>query len=339
MGWVTSKLLVSRACCVENQVNGHRFSIEEFARDVRAGLAKTGQKELYSKYFYDDLGTALFEAITLLPEYGLTRADLRLLRAHAGRLSPESGRISIVAELGSGSGEKARCILPYLTGPDGLIYCPIDISPAALTRCERDVSDIPHLRVMPFENSYVEGLAAAARLRKPGSSMLVLFLGSSLGNFEPDAAAKFLREIRGMVMPADWVLLSTDLVKPVDRMLAAYQDELGLTAVFNLNLLARINRELGANFNLNHFEHEARYCDSEQRIEMHLRATVDQTVSIGQDLTVQLNAGETIWTESSYKFHPQQVAALAGKAGFVCEAQWIDAEWPFAQSLLRAVGN
>lgn len=316
---------------------GHPFSIEEFGRDVRAGLTKTGQKELYSKYFYDDLGTALFEAITLLPEYGLTRADLRLLRVHAGRLSRKAGHISVVAELGSGSGEKARWILPHLANQNRLTYCPIDISPAALTRCERDVNDIPRVRIAPFENSYIEGLAEASKLRKAGASMLVLFLGSSIGNFEPAVAETFLREIRGMLAVSDALLLSTDLVKSVDRMLAAYQDPLGLTAVFNLNLLVRINRELGADFDLGRFQHEARYCEAEQRIEMHLRSMTDQVVSIGRDFSIELKAGETIWTESSYKFRPDEVAWLARGAGFDCEAQWIDGEWPFAQSLLRAV--
>jgi dimethylhistidine N-methyltransferase len=318
-------------------MKGDPFSAVEFAKDVRRGLSKPGQKELYSKYFYDDLGTALFEAITLLPEYGLTRADVRLLKAHGRELSVRAGSVSIVAELGSGSGEKARLILPHLKAPGGLTYCPIDISPAALIRCERDVNDIPRLRIASFQLPYVEGLAAASRLRKSEDPMLVLFLGSSIGNFEPHIAVKFLRDVREILAPSDLVLLSTDLVKAVELMLAAYRDELGLTAAFNLNLLARINRELEADFDLGKFEHEARYSDVEQRIEMHLRSSADQTVSIDRDFKAHLKKGETIWTESSYKFQPEQVKTLARSAGFDCEAQWIDAEWPFAQNLLRAV--
>jgi L-histidine N-alpha-methyltransferase len=314
---------------------GHPISVTEFEADVCAGLAKPGQKELYSKYFYDDLGSALFDAITLLPEYGLTRADMRLLREHARELPYRARHPSVIVELGSGSGDKAREILPYFTVERRISYCPIDLSAAALSRCQRDLDDIRNLEIIPIEDSYIRGLTSASRLRKPGSSILVLFLGSSIGNFEPDVAEKFLRAVRGALQPADVFLLSTDLVKPVEQMLAAYDDSLGLTAAFNLNLLARINRVLGASFELDNFEHEARYNEREQRIEMHLRSRTKQTVYINGNFSAELEAGETIWTESSYKFLPEQVRSLAERAGFRCDLQWIDAEWPFAQSLLR----
>ena len=165
--------------------------------------------------------------------------------------------------------------------------------------------------------------------------MLVLFLGSSIGNFDPSAAVEFLTSVRRRLKRGDVLLLSCDLVKAHDRMLAAYDDAVGVTAAFNLNVLARINRELGGNFNLGRFRHEVRYDDSHQRIEMHLRSTADQIVSIG-DLRVTFKKDETIWTESSYKFRPEQVRAMAERVGFSCELQWIDEEWPFAQSLLRS---
>ena len=314
---------------------GHPISVTEFERDVRAGLSKPGQKEFYSKYFYDDLGTALFEAITLLPEYGLTRADLRLLREHARELPHRAGHPSVIVELGSGSGDKAREILPYFAAERRITYCPIDLSAAALSRCLRDLDDIRNVEVIPIEDSYIRGLTSASKLRKAGASMLVLFLGSSIGNFEPEVAETFLRGVRENLQPADVFLLSTDLVKPLDRMLPAYDDALGLTAAFNLNLLARINRVLGTDFNLAHFQHEARYNETEQRIEMHLRSRVKQTIPVNHNFTVELNQGETIWTESSYKFHPQQVRSLSERAGFKCEVQWIDEEWPFAQTVLR----
>src|SRR5262249_30397336 len=317
---------------------GHPISVTEFERDVRAGLSKPGQKELYSKYFYDDLGTALFEAITLLPEYGLTRADLRLLREHARELPDRAGHPSVIVELGSGSGDKAREILPYFAAERRITYSPIDLSGAALSRCLRDLDDIRNVEIIPIEDSYIRGLTSASKLRKAGGSMLVLFLGSSIGNFEPEVAETFMRAVRENLQPADVFLLSTDLVKPLDRMLAAYNDGLGLTAAFNLNLLARINRVLGADFNLASFQHEARYNETEQRIEMHLRSEVKQTIRINQTFTVELDQGETIWTESSYKFRPAQVRSLSERAGFKCEHQWIDDEWPFAQSLLRADG-
>jgi L-histidine Nalpha-methyltransferase len=316
---------------------GHSISLSEFEADVRAGLTNPGQKELYSKYFYDHIGSALFETITLLPEYGLSRADLRLIDRHAGQLSEAARGVSVVAELGSGSGEKALRILPHLADENQrLTYCPIDLSHSALVRCERDLADIPHLKVMPIENSYVAGLIAASKLRSSGRSMLVLFLGSSIGNFEPAIAEQFLTIVRERLTPGDVVLLSTDLVKELPRMLAAYNDALGVTAAFNLNLLLRINRELHADFDLRNFRHEVRYDKAAQRVEMHLCSLKDQTVTINGKFTVALRTGETIWTESSYKFHPEQVRLMAERAKFSCEVQWVDTEWPFAQSLLRA---
>jgi len=167
---------------------------------------------------------------------------------------------------------------------------------------------------------------------------LVLFLGSSIGNFVPEVAEPFLKSVRRGLRPGDVFLLSTDLVKPTKQMLAAYDDALGLTAAFNLNLLGRINRELGANFNLKNFQHEARYEAPEQRIEMHLRSLTRQTVSINGNFTVQLEQGETIWTESSYKFLTGQIRSMAERAGFRYECQWVDSSWPFAQTLLRVPG-
>jgi L-histidine Nalpha-methyltransferase len=311
------------------------ISLSKFESDVCLGLSKQGQKELYSKYFYDDLGAALFEAITVLPEYGLTRADLRLLRKHARELALRAGKPSVIVELGSGSGQKAREFLPHFVNGDTVTYCPIDVSAAALSRCQRDVDDIPNLNVVPIQDSYIAGLASASKLRTPHRPLLVLFLGSSIGNFEPAVVEEFLTNVRKNLQPGDTFLVSTDLVKQVDRMLAAYDDAVGLTAAFNLNLLARINRELGANFDLKKFRHEARYNESEQRIEMHLRSIANQTVTINTNFSVTIKIGETIWTESSYKFRPEQVRAIAERMGFTCDAQWIDREWPFAQTVLR----
>ena len=306
----------------------------QFEADVRAGLMKVPQKELYSKYFYDALGTALFDAITLLPEYGLTRADTRLLRKHARELPGRMPNVSVVVELGAGSGDKALEILPHFVSRRPITYCPIDVSPAALIRCQRDLDHLDNLKIAPIEHSYIEGLTAASQLRRADGAVLVLFLGSSIGNFDPPVGESFLKSVRKNLRKDDAVLLGADLVKPRQQMLRAYDDELGLTAAFNFNLLARINRELGGTFNLEGFEHEARYNEAEQRIEMHLRSTADQTVSI-KDFTVSLKRGETIWTESSYKFRPEQLRAMAENAGFVPEIQWTDPEWPFIQTLMR----
>ena len=163
----------------------------------------------------------------------------------------------------------------------------------------------------------------------------MLFLGSTIGNFERAEASDFLREIYGCLMPGDALLLGTDLIKPVARMILAYDDPAGVTAAFNLNLLARINRELDADFVLRNFAHEARFDERHSRIEMHLRSTVAQTVTIrAANFCCDLRKDETIWTESCHKFRPEEVCAMAAQAGFRCAARWIDQEWPFAETLL-----
>jgi dimethylhistidine N-methyltransferase len=306
----------------------------EFAREVRAGLSTAGQKTLPCRYFYDGVGSALFEAITCLPEYGLTRADARILEAHAGEITACLPAPVVVAELGSGSGAKTRAILESLRRRQPVEYYPIDLSAAALAQCARELA--PFGAVFPIERSYLEGMAEVAARRRAGETLLVLFLGSTIGNFEPPAAVDFLAALRSRLQPGDGLLLGTDLVKPLDRMLAAYDDAAGVTAAFNLNLLARINRELDADFNLRYFDHEARYRQEAQRIEMHLRSRSHQTVHIGKaELAVEFAAGETILTEVCHKFRDAQIPTLARAAGFRLEGQWVDAEWGFAESLLR----
>jgi L-histidine N-alpha-methyltransferase len=316
---------------------GDPISISEFMHDVQRGLAKSGQKELYSKYLYDEVGSALFDTITVLPEYGLTRADARLLRRHSRDLAQRLKRPSMVIELGSGSGSKTRWILSELAAKQPVTYCPIDISESALHQCWRDLSQIDSVEIVPFAQSYLDGLQQAVRMRPAGTTLLVLFLGSTIGNFEPARAEEFLCEIRQYLLPGDVFYLSTDLQKEVPRMIEAYDDPVGVTAAFNLNLLARINRELDGNFVLSQFQHQARYSEEEHRIEMHLLSMVDQTVEIGSDLTVELRQGETIWTESSYKFRLEDLVQLARRTGFECEEQWVDSDWPFAQNVFRAL--
>jgi uncharacterized SAM-dependent methyltransferase len=206
-----------------------------------------------------------------------------------------------------------------------------------LHKCWRDLSQIDSVHIVPLVGSYLEGLQQAVRFRPKGAQLLVLFLGSTLGNFEPDRAEEFVSEIRQLLHPGDVFYLSTDLQKEIPRMIRAYADPAGVTAAFNLNLLARINRELDGKFDLARFQHEARYDTRNNRIEMHLRSTIDQSVPIGDAFTVRLRRGETIWTESSYKFRAEDIVDLARRTGFECEVQWVDQEWPFAQSLLRAV--
>jgi L-histidine Nalpha-methyltransferase len=304
----------------------------EFAADVRAGLSKS-QKELHSKYFYDDLGSALFEAITHLPEYGLTRADERLLRTHAPEIARHSPEKCAVIELGSGTGKKTRSILTALQPAyERVRFFPIDVSADALARCTHDLADVAD--VHPLQQSYLDGMASAVLARKPGESLLVLFLGSTIGNFERPCAVEFLRNLSHCLRPGDALLVGADLVKDRERMLAAYDDPTGLTAAFNLNILGRINRQLGADFDLRSFEHQASWNDAERRIEMHLRSRKTQTVSIAEPaLMVRFQSGETIWTESSHKFHLSEIASLAAQTGFQIAAQWVDDEWPFVESL------
>jgi dimethylhistidine N-methyltransferase len=315
----------------------HNDTLREFAVAVRDGLGKTGQRELPSMYLYDELGTTLFEAITLLPEYGLTRAELRLLSRHAGAMVEHLSPPVTVVELGSGSGRKTRWILEALADREPIAYFPIDVSAAALLKCHQELGHLGSVSMVGLERSYLEGLQEAAAHRQPDQRFLVLFLGSSIGNFDPPAAENFLRDIRRHLKPGDALLLGTDIVKSVRDMLLAYDDPTCVTAAFNLNLLARINRELGGDFILRHFEHDVRYQDMHRRIEMHLRSTRNQTVSIrAADFTCSLREGETIWTEACYKFRVEEIPGLARRTGFLCEAQWIDTEWAFAENLFIA---
>ena len=312
-------------------------ALRDFARDVRAGLGKPGQKELPSTYFYDEVGSALFEAITVLPEYGLTRAGNRLLRQHASAIIEQLHPPVVVTELGSGSGRKTRWLLEALARREPVTYYPIDVSPSALVKCETGLRDLRTVSVVGLEHSYLDGLSEVASRRRPRQTILVLFLGSTIGNFDRPAGERFLREIRDRLLPGDALLLSTDLEKPAADVLLAYDDPAGVTAAFNLNLLSRINRELGGNFALRNFAHEARYNDHERRIEMHLRSTTKQTVSIRTaDFTCTLQEGETIWTEACHKYRVDEIPGMAHRTGFACEAQWVDGEWPFAENLWLA---
>jgi L-histidine N-alpha-methyltransferase len=311
--------------------------IAEFAAEVREGLLRPVQKELPSKYLYDEVGSALFEVISALPEYGLTRADERLLRENSGEMVGHLKSPLVVAELGSGSGKKTRYLLEALDSRRQTRYCPIEISHSALTMCARELGDIEHISIVGFEREYLDGLLEVADNRLPGEQLLVLFLGSTIGNFDRPADVKFLRAVRRILQPGDALLLGTDLVKPTPQMLDAYDDSLGVTAAFNLNLLGRINRELGGNFVLSQFAHEARFNPETRSIEMHLRSERNQNVTISRaGLTVTFRAGETIWTESSHKYSRSELLQLAMAASFRWKQQWMDTEWPFAETLLIA---
>jgi dimethylhistidine N-methyltransferase len=315
---------------------GATETVNSFSEDVRNGLGRAGQKELPSKYLYDDVGSALFEAITRLPEYGLTRAEERILQQHSGEIAEYLTAHGMVVELGSGSGRKTRQILEALAHHKSMTYCPIEISSAALVSCERELDDLAHVSILGFEAEYLDGLSRAVARRKPGDAVVVLFLGSSIGNFDRGPAEEFLGKIRRTIEPGDTLLLGTDLEKPLAQLIPAYDDSLGVTEVFNLNLLARINRELGGDFDLSRFEHVALYNARARRIEMHLRSVETQIVTV-ENACFAFRADETIWTESCHKYARNELPEMARRTGFECVKQWEDVEWGFAENLFVAV--
>jgi dimethylhistidine N-methyltransferase len=310
----------------------------DFAAEVVVGLNQPGQKELPSKYLYDEVGSALFDVICLLPEYGLSRAGMRLLQRHSHEIVSLLPSPVIVAELGSGSGQKTRLLLEALSRRQRVNYYPIDISGSALSRCRQEIGQIDNVSIVGFERAYLDGLQEVSARRREGERILVLFLGSTIGNFDRPAGDQFLREVRAILQEGDALLLATDLEKPVSQLLLAYDDPAGVTAAFNMNLLARINRDLGADFDLKQFRHLARYDESERRVEMHLVSKAWQRITIREaGFRFYLRAGETIWTESSHKYNPDEVIQMGSRTGFRCVQQWCDAEWPFAQNLFFAV--
>ena len=312
--------------------------IAEFAADVQRDLAMT-PKQLQSKYLYDPLGSSLFDAICRLPWYRITRSEMRLLGAHAdaivSALGTEQGTI---VELGCGSGEKLVLLAEALTtrGVTARVHL-IDISSQALAQTEERLHRLQHVSVVGHWSTYEEGLRTAVASRR-GGTMLVLLLGSNIGNFDRPAAAGFLERIRAALAPGDLLLLGADLIKPEHELVLAYDDPLGVTAAFNKNLLVRINRELGGRFDLAAFEHLAVWNADEQRIEMHLVSTREQTVGVAAAATdVSFARGERIWTESSYKYTHDGVIEMAAEAGFATRDQWIDGDSKFALTLLTAL--
>jgi L-histidine Nalpha-methyltransferase len=307
-----------------------------FAEDVRAGLTAP-RKALPPKHFYDELGSRLFEAITALPEYYLTRAEAEILRTHSGEIADVLGGPVRVVELGSGDGQKTRLLLEaFLELQGALEYLPIDISGSAVEASSRSLLlSYPGLRVKGYVGEYHQALQVMAAEAPPGERTLALFLGSTIGNLDPAERLSLLRDVRVLLRPGDAFLLGVDLKKPEDVLIPAYDDPLGVTAAFNLNLLVRINRELGGGFDLAAFRHRALYNQGEGRIEMHLESRRQQTVPIRTlGIEVPFAAGETIHTESSYKFDLGQVAELASGAGFRLARTWTDSGERFASNLL-----
>ena len=312
--------------------------LSEFCSDIVLGLSHPGQKELPSKYLYDEVGSALFEAICVLPEYGLRRAGMRLLQSYSDEIVHRVPGPVMVAELGSGSGQQTRWLLEALARRQRVNYYPIDISSSALFRCQQELGHMEMVSLVGFERAYLDGLQEVAARRREAERLFVLFLGSTIGNFDRPAGDHFLREVRSILRPGDALLLTTDLEKPVPALILAYDDPAGVTAAFNKNLLARINRELDGDFDLERFDHVVRWDEAERRIEMHLRSKVWQRVTIRKaGFRFYLREGETIWTESSHKYDAGSVVRVGERAGYRCAGQWFDHEWPLAQNLFFAV--
>lgn len=306
---------------------------DQFAADVRYYLSLT-PRQLPSRYLYDDLGSALFEAICRLPWYRITRAEQRLLDMHGAAILTTAQPLATVIELGPGSGDKLATLLGN-RAPGPLDVHLVDMSPAALQAARRALPDDPGLTITSHQATYEAGFAAAMADARDRGRTLALFLGSNIGNFDPPGSDELLRRIRGLVASGDFLLLGTDLVKPAAELVQAYDDPLGVTAAFNRNLLVRANRELGANFDVANFSHRAIWNAEESRVEMHLVSVVPQQVHVpAASLTVAFAAGETIWTESSYKYEVEGVRLMLGRAAFDVVETWT--EGSFALTLARA---
>ena len=314
--------------------------IDSLAGDVQYYLTRT-PRQLPSRYFYDALGSALFEAICELPWYRITKAERGLLARHGREIVAHVDPLSTLIELGPGSGDKLATLVSAAGARvHRLTVHLVDVSAAALDLATRTLAalDAGDLLVVPHQATYEAGHVEAMAARGSAGQTLTLFLGSNIGNFDRPGADVFLRGVRASLASGDTLLIGTDLVKPERDLLLAYDDPLGVTAAFNRNLLVRINRELNADFDVSAFAHRVLWNGAESRVEMHLVAARTHQVRIpGASLEVTFEEGETIWTESSYKYRPDDVVRMLERAGFRRVQQWTDEADGFALTLATAV--
>jgi len=312
-----------------------RAVISTFAEDVRHYLQLT-PRQLPSQYLYDPLGSALFDAICELPWYGITRAENTLLLANREEIFEQLPELTRIVELGPGDGRKLHTLVQGTSRP--MTAHLIDVSASALDRAAHTLSDAAHVITVAHEASFDDGLDRIRQLPAEGDS-LVLFLGSNIGNFEPAESLRLLKRVRASVAAGGALLIGVDLVKPEQRLLQAYDDPLGVSAAFNLNLLLRINRDLGGDFDVEAFRHRAVWNPACSRMEMFLVSNRPQRVRIqAVDLDIDFKRDEAIWTESSYKYTPEVLNRLLEDAGFRTIRQWIDRDDAFALSLALALG-
>jgi L-histidine Nalpha-methyltransferase len=326
----------------ENRLLIHNLITQDpltgFAEDVRSGLSAT-PKRLSPKYFYDELGSQLFEAICLLPEYYLTRAENEIIERYANEIVSSVHGATTLLEMGSGSASKTRLIIEALfRKQDSVKFVPVDISTSALESSSLILlQSFPHLRIEAYAAEYFDALAQLAR--KPrGTRTLALFLGSNISNFGRLEAPKFLRALRKVLSGGDALLLGADLKKDRRILEPAYDDAIGVTAAFNLNLLLRVNRELEGDFKPATFKHHAHYNEELGRVEIYIESTLEQVVTIRKlDLKVHFDVGERIHTENSYKYDLADIESLATATGFRCTRTWLDSQQRFSSNLLLAV--
>jgi L-histidine N-alpha-methyltransferase len=319
---------------LERQNTANGCPARQFAADVRAGLGKS-PKSLPCVYFYDKAGSLLFEEICRQPEYYCARAEGEILRRHAHDIAACCSDPIRIVELGSGSSAKTRILLKaFIEAKLRTTYVPIDVSQEILAHSAADLRRIfPGLTVKPVTARYEDGLE---RLDPGDGPILLVWLGSSIGNYEPEAAKEFLGGLRHQLSTGDNLLLGVDLIKDREILEAAYNDRSGVTAAFNLNLLARINRELGGTFDLERFDHQAIYNAAEGRIEMYLVSCCDQQVQIkNPGMTIRFSEGERIHTENSYKYRVEEIADLVGEMSESPVRQWVDSRRQFSLSLFE----
>lgn len=313
-----------------------QVSTQQFAEDVAFYLTQT-PRQLPSRYLYDALGSALFEAITRLPWYRVTRAETGLLKTHARAILAACAPLTDTVELGAGSGEKlARVLQARDAGSAELRVHLVDVSRSALSAAAGLLVGLPATQVITHQATYEAGLAEFRRNQAEAGHTLLLFLGSNMGNFDPPQANELLRQIRSALQPGDLFLLGADLLKPERELMLAYDDPLGVTAAFNRNLLVRINRELGADFDLDSFQHRALWNATELRMESYLVSTRTQRIRIAEArLELTMRDGETIWTESSYKYSLDGLFGSLAAAGFARRQAWVDEDAQFALTLVQ----
>lgn len=297
--------------------------------EVIEGLMRE-QKVLPAKYFYDHIGSQLFEQITQQPEYYPTRTELAILEQHRAEIARSIGDVHTLIEYGSGSSRKIQMLLETFTHLD--TYMPIDISKDFLMESARQLSErYPALHIKAVCGDYSQSISLPV---EESQKRVIFFPGSTIGNFEPEEAMRFLRHSSRILETGDGFLIGVDLKKSVDVLEQAYNDAAGVTAAFNLNMLTHLNQMLEGTFDVTRFEHHAFYNEEKGRIEMHLRSQLDQLVQVG-DVTVPFKQGETIHTENSYKYSKEEFETLARQSGFHSVNCWIDDDERFSVHYLE----